>query len=259
MKLRPGLPVLAEAEGAWAIVGKPPGLLVHRNAFAPKAVAALQIVRWQARARVFPIHRLDRAASGCLLFGLAQEGAGALQKGLMSPDTRKRYVALVRGYVPSRATVAVETPIKDENGVIKEAYSLVTCVASCEEPRCSVFIVEPRTGRHHQVRRHVRDLDHPIVNDSKHGDLRVNRLWRERGFSRLGLHALSLSLPGPDGPIAAVCPLFEDMATALRGLTLWDEAVAAVPELGLPPLPVGIPTPGSVEDDDPGDVLDEDA
>lgn len=258
MKLRPGLPVLAEVEGAWAIVGKPPGLLVHRNAFAPRAEAALQIVRWQARERVFPVHRLDRAASGCLLFGLSQPGVADLQRALQSPDAHKRYVALVRGAVPGRDPVVVETPIRDEHGVLREARSIVTPVASCEEPRCSVLIVAPRTGRLHQVRRHVRDLDHPIVNDTKHGDTRINRVWHARGFTRLGLHALSLSLPGPGGPIAAVCPLFEDMAAALRALPLWDEAVAAVPELGLPPLPVQIPRLGSVEDDDPGDVLDED-
>lgn len=258
MTLRPGLAVLAETD-RWAIVGKPPGLIVHRNALAPRAVAALQIVRWQARGRVFPIHRLDRAASGCLLFGLDREGAGDLQRALLHPDGRKRYVALVRGHVTSRATVEVTNPIKDDNGLLKEARSFVTCVASCEAPRCSVFVVEPRTGRHHQVRRHVRDLDHPIVNDTKHGDHRINREWRERGFGRLGLHALSLSLPGPDGPIEAVCPLFEDMAAALRSLPLWEEAVDRVPELGLPPLPVVIPRPGAVVDEEPGDVLDEDA
>jgi len=41
--------------------------------------------------------------------------------------------------------------------------------------RYSLVELEPKTGRKHQLRRHMSHLRHPIIGDSKHGDLRQNR------------------------------------------------------------------------------------
>ena len=56
----------------------------------------------------------------------------------------------------------------------------------------------PKTGRKHQLRRHLKHLRHPIIGDSKHGDLRQNRSAAEHfGCDRLMLHASELSLTHP--------------------------------------------------------------
>jgi tRNA pseudouridine65 synthase len=233
------LPVVAQGQD-WAVVAKPPGVIVHRNAGFPTTDAvALQIVRRQFKRRVYPIHRLDRSASGCLLFGLAQPAAGPLQAALSDPSTTKEYIAFVRGDFRQEGWVPVDTNMRDDNGVDKEAHSQVMCLGHSSEPRCSLLLVRPFTGRYHQVRRHVRDLNHPILGDTKHGDSKCNRMWRETwGLPRLGLHCLTLNLP--TAGITATCPLFEDMAAVLTRMPWWDEAVAQVPALGLPPLSVRI-------------------
>lgn len=64
--------------------------------------------------------------------------------------------------------------------------------------RYGLVELEPKTGRKHQLRRHLAHLRHPIIGDSKHGDLRQNRSGAEHfGLQRLMLHASQLSLTHP--------------------------------------------------------------
>ena len=246
----PPLPTLAEGTG-WLVVAKPPRVLTHRNPLAPRQPAALQIVRDMVGRHVYPIHRLDCAASGCLLFATEKSLAGPLSAAFSGAT--KVYLALVRGDYRAEGDVVVDNPMKDDNGIWKDARSVVRRLGSTPDPRSSLLRVVPETGRYHQVRRHVRDLHHPILGDHNHGDTRVNRWWREeRGLPRLGLHSLSLAIPKRangfenslsltvpwEEPIEVVCPLFEDMAAVLRALPFWDEAAAREPALLLPTLPV---------------------
>ncbi len=245
------------ASDAWIVVAKPPWLLVHRDALSRHADAALQRVRDQTGGRVSPIHRLDRQVSGCLLFARDPAWAGPLSRALSSSGARKQYVALVRGaWKRGPDPVIVDTPMKDDNGILKEARSTVTPLAWSHDPRCSLLLVEPHTGRYHQVRRHVRDLDHPIIGDTMHGDSHVNRTWREeRGMRRVALHCVSLRVPlagfAPGAPdeaapdaderstptvIDATCPLFSDFLDVLRALPLFTEASERLPALLLPAL-----------------------
>lgn len=240
-RIRPRDTVFPLAQGdGWVVVAKPPRVLVHRNWAFPGEVAMLQRVRDWARTRVYPIHRIDRNTSGCLLFATKRKMAGPLSACLRSEDTQKTYVCLVRGTFPHEGTVRVDTPVKIDKSHYKDALSFVDKLGHHADPRCALLRVRPRTGRTHQVRRHVRDLHHPIIHDGDHGDSRVNRWWREnRGVSRLQLHNLRLDMPHPDGGrIQAVCPLFGDLHAAWSVLDFWSDAVAAEPGLALPPLPL---------------------
>jgi tRNA pseudouridine65 synthase len=245
------LTLLAQGDG-WVVVAKPPRLVVHRGQGTRGEYAALQRLRDQLGAFVYPIHRLDRAASGCLLFATRQELAGPLHAAMHAPETRKTYLAFVRGWFKPEGPVLVDNPMKDDNGVLKEARSEVRCLGRGRDPRCSLLEVWPETGRYHQVRRHVRDLTHPIIGDSNHGDTRINRWWKvEHGVRRLGLHALALEMTFPDGQRRRiVCPLFKDQAKLFRRMPWWEDALEARPELGLAPLAM-LDAPGEEEPDGP--------
>ena len=236
---RQPLTVLARGED-WIVVAKPPRLVVHRSEGARFDVPALQRVRDMVGGYVYPIHRLDRPASGCLLFATERAAAAGLHRALARPDTAKTYLAFVRGFYKPEGPVTVDRPIADDKGILKPSRSEVCCLGRSRSPRCSLLQVRPETGRWHQVRRHVRGLDHPIIGDSKHGDTRVNRWWRaEHGVRRLGLHALSLELTFPDGlRRRVVCPLFKDQAKLFRRMPWWDQALSRRPELALEPLPM---------------------
>ena len=238
--MRPELWILARGD-AWVVVAKPGGMVVHRSPWAPRAPAVLQILRDQLGQHVYPVHRLDSPVSGCLLMATDSETAGWLSAALQAPDARKRYLAFVRGNARIEGDVRVETPMKDDQGIVREAASVVRRLGGSAEPRCSLLEVEPLTGRFHQVRRHVRDLGHPVLGDGDHGDNKENRLWKERGLRRLGLHCLSLSLAAPEGGrIEVSCPAPTDLRTLWETMPWWPEVVAARPEI------VG-PGPGATE------------
>lgn len=233
------LVVLVRSE-QWVVVAKPPRLLVHRSKEARADHYALQILRDQLGTQVFPIHRLDRATSGCLLFGLNAEVVPLLQGALSDEAAEKVYVAQVRGRWAREGATVIDRPIKDDHGVLREAWSEARCLGASTDPRCSLVQVRVKTGRYHQVRRHLRGLDHPVLGDSMHGDTRANRWWRDHyDLPRLALHCLRLDLPLPSGDrLQATCPLFDDLQALWSRMPWWQDALAADPELSLPALPV---------------------
>ena len=72
-------------------INKPDGLLVHRNRHAPHGLAALQIFREQIGRAVYPVHRLDRATSGVLVFALDSATANRLCDAFAARRVRKLY------------------------------------------------------------------------------------------------------------------------------------------------------------------------
>ena len=117
----------------------------------------------------------------------------------------------------------------------------------------TLLLCHPRTGRTHQIRRHLQKaLAAPIIGDVEHGDSRSNRYWRESiGLDRLGLHCWYLGLPpleaassspssseGDADVIECLAPLTLDFVLALRHEKLgplWSEARSMEPRLGMEP------------------------
>ncbi|MEM6929921.1 MAG: pseudouridine synthase, partial [Myxococcota bacterium] len=193
--------------------------------------SVIRLARRQFGPTVSPVHRLDRPTSGCLLLSRDPAATARLQAAMANGT--KRYLALVRGAVTDFEERHVTTPVKDERKGLQPAETFIRPLATSADPRCSFFVARPVTGRNHQVRRHCRDLNHPVVGDTKHGDSRVNRWWREHfGMPRLGLHCLSLRLETEhDGLVDAVCPLPRDLREVLVQLPWFDEAVRTLPEM----------------------------
>lgn len=191
----------------------------------------MRIAKRQFGETVAPVHRLDRATSGCLLLSLDPTTTARLQAALSAGD--KRYLALVRGAVDDLSERHVTTPIKDPRKGVQSAESFVQPIATSRDPRCSLFLARPVTGRNHQVRRHCRDLDHPVIGDGKHGDSRVNRWWREHlELPRLALHCLSLRIETEqDGSIDVTCPVPRDLLAVFERLPWYADAVRALPQM----------------------------
>lgn len=231
------LHVLVRAE-RWAVVAKPARIACHRSELVRDGVTVADLARYRFRVPIHLVHRLDRAASGCLVVAFDPEMTTQLQAALAHDGAQKSYLAFVRGFFREDEPVQVDNDVKDSDGIPREAHSSVTWVGRSHDPRCSLLLVKPTTGRYHQVRRHVRDLNHPVLGDSMHGDTRVNKIWREEhGLHRLGLHCQALDLPLPDGTrLQVVCPPPSDLVAVWRTLPWWDEAKARLPDLALPPL-----------------------
>src|SRR5690349_13007910 len=99
-------------DGHFVAVAKPSGLSVHRG-WSDDTVFALDLARDALGRLVFPVHRLDRATSGVLLFALSSEDARALHGLFEEGRVEKRYVALVRGVTPDEGLIDHPIPRRE--------------------------------------------------------------------------------------------------------------------------------------------------
>lgn len=198
-------------------VNKPAGMLVHRSWLdRHETQFVMQTLRDQIGQHVFPLHRLDRPTSGVLVFALSSEIAANVMPMFANHEMEKTYHAIVRGWIEEGDVL--DYPLKEELDKIadkfakqdKEAQSAVTeyqPLAKVDVPfstgkfpttRYCLVEMKPKTGRKHQLRRHMAHLRHPIVGDTTHGDGKHNRLYREEyDCHRLLLHATELRFTHP--------------------------------------------------------------
>lgn len=198
-------------------VNKPAGMLVHRSWLDKHETQfVMQTLRDQIGQHVFPLHRLDRPTSGVLIFALSSEIAAQVMPMFANHEMQKTYHAIVRGWIEEGAVL--DYPLKEEQDKIadkfatkepeaKEAITEYCPLAKAEVPfstgrfptsRYCLMEMKPKTGRKHQLRRHMHHLSHPIIGDTTHGDGRHNRLFREQfDAHRLLLHASELSFIHP--------------------------------------------------------------
>ena len=189
---------------------KPSGLAVHRSALVGRAPVMLQALRDSLGQFVYPVHRLARPASGLILFALTAAAARALCGQFREQRVAKTYLAVVRGWPATPGLV--EHPVPGAScapGL--PALTAYRCLARVELPipcgpyacsRYALLELQPRSGRHHQIRRHLKHLSHPIVGDTVYGDGRHNRLFRDVfGCRRLLLQAVRLEFSHPDSGI----------------------------------------------------------
>jgi tRNA pseudouridine65 synthase len=210
------LPLLYR-DGALAAVSKPSGMAVHRG-WSRERIVVLTLVRDHLGRAVFPVHRLDRATSGALVLALDPGTARALQEQFVAGRVGKRYLALVRGIPPEQGVIDHPVPRSPE-GPRVPAVTEYRRLATFE--RYALLEVVPRTGRLHQIRRHLKHLSHPLIGDVRYGKGEHNRLFRERfGLHRLALHALEIAFDHPeDGRrLTIVAPVPEDLAGPLRAM-----------------------------------------
>ena len=198
-------------------INKPSGLLVHRSPIDRHETRfAIQILRDQIGQYVYPVHRLDKPTSGVLLFALDKESAKLMSEQFREHSTQKKYICVVRGFTDETGLIdhALKEKLdkladKDANKD-KEAQEAVTeykKLATVELPyavgrydvvRYSLVEVLPKTGRKHQIRRHMKHISHHILGDTKYGRGEHNKFIREKfDCHRLLLHALSLEIKHP--------------------------------------------------------------
>lgn len=198
-------------------VNKPAGMLVHRSWLdRHETQFVMQTLRDQIGQLVYPIHRLDRPTSGVLLFALNSEITNLLCQQFEQKQTEKQYLAVVRGYVTGHGEI--DYPLKIQLDKIADKFSqqdkapqsAVTFyegLQTVEMPygvgryatsRYSLVRLVPKTGRKHQLRRHMKHIFHPILGDTQYGDLHQNRALTEHtGCFRLMLHAEKLTFVHP--------------------------------------------------------------
>ncbi len=182
------------------------------------------------------VHRLDKETSGVMLIAKTHEAYLFFKRQFQSREIRKVYHCFVYGW-PKEDTMSIDAAIGRDSGdirrwttgraargLLREAHTDIEILkrfgdheydgkGSTEEGTYSFVEARPKTGRTHQIRVHMRSINHPVVADSLYAPKREPAL----GFTRLALHARELTLALPSGTSKTVqAPYPPDFAAAIK-------------------------------------------
>jgi len=156
----PALEVIASTD-EWIAIDKPVGLPTQPTRDRA-TLSAEEILRLQYR-QIFLVHRLDTPVSGLVLFARTRDAAAKFSELFATGAIHKTYLAIVGGAIEGEMTI--DTPIDG-----KEALTIIRPL------RGAVMEVEIKTGRTHQIRRHLASIGHPVAGDARYGGVPARRL-----------------------------------------------------------------------------------
>ncbi|MBM3135340.1 MAG: RluA family pseudouridine synthase [Chloroflexi bacterium] len=149
--------------------------------------------------RLYIVHRLDKEASGVILFARNAAAHKHLNEQFRQRTVSKTYVALVHGVIAANSGT-IDQPIREfgsgRMGVDRQRGKPCLTEFQVSERLAAYTLVQayPLTGRRHQLRVHFYSLGHPIVGDRRYGDKAA-----QLAFPRLMLHAQEIAFPLPTG------------------------------------------------------------
>lgn len=230
--------ILAEDDDLLA-VAKPAGLVVHPAYRHPDGTLTDAVFAYSDRiglSRPWLLHRLDRETSGVVLFARTELARRALVRQFQQRLVTKRYLAVVRGRLLAN-TGKINAPLcrdpEDRRRVVildagKPASTHYQVLATRGD--FSLVLVEPLTGRTHQIRAHLAGQGTPLAGDAVYGG--ATEATDAAGIGRTLLHAWEVAFrhPATGSPCVVRAPIPSDMGAVLSMLELWD-GITTLPEL----------------------------
>jgi RluA family pseudouridine synthase len=180
----------------------------------------------QVGARLWVVHRLDREASGLVVFARSAEAHRALSMAFEHREVEKHYVAFALGALQAGSgdlDVALHDarrgktrPAEPGEPGAREAVTHYVVRRRWRRGAHDVWLVNlrPLTGRRHQIRVHLRAAGAPILFDPLYGRALPGETFEGAPCSRLALHARRLVLKG----LLLEAPLAPDLVALGRWL-----------------------------------------
>lgn len=209
-----------------AIVNKPAGMMVHAGAGATDDARNrgtlvnallhhfrnLSAVGGETRPGI--VHRLDKETSGLIVVAKNDEAHRKLAAQFAGREVRKKYVALVHGWLKKDSGTISSSISRDRSRRTRmttkqpggrEAVSHYKVVRRLDTNFGKFTLAEIKidTGRTHQIRVHMASLGHPVVGDTLYGapgEIRVppgRKTAAALSLSRNFLHAAELEVTHP--------------------------------------------------------------
>ena len=232
------LEILYEDENV-VVLNKPAGLIAHQSQHTRACTLADWVhIRFPEMSKVGEpirlqsgemlskpgmVHRLDTETSGVLILARNSFSYQFLKTQFQERVVKKTYNAFVYGSLKKNEGL-IDRPIgrsssdfrlfsatRGARGTLREAQTYWRVLERTHE--YSYLEIQPKTGRTHQIRVHLKAINHPIVCDKRYAPKKVCAL----GFSRLALHARSISIILPSGEKRLFeAPLPPDFEHALK-------------------------------------------
>lgn len=213
-------------DGEALVIDKPAGLpLDPPRAGGPSLEDDLQALALNFQRPPFPVHRLDRDTSGCLLLARNPKALKRFSAAFEARTVEKVYLGIVDGLVAEeQGTIELAlskvSTVKDGWRMIpaRKGKPAVTHWRKLDEHEGRTLVeFRPETGRTHQIRVHAASgLGAPLLGDPVYGSGAAgNDTGGGAGAPRTMLHAWALTVPR-DGkpPVIAVAPFPADFAAA---------------------------------------------
>ncbi len=204
------------------LVNKPAGMLTQKSC--PKDLSLNEYLlgylqehqEWEAEEMSFRpsvCYRLDRNTSGIVICGKSLVGLRQMSEILRDRSLHKYYLCLVSGLITEDCRMEgwlAKDHRRNQVQILKkcpnegEAAPIATEYRPLKHGKdWTLLEVCLITGRSHQIRAHLASIGHPIIGDSKYGDARINRFYRQTyGVSSQLLHACRLEMPLLSGPLS---------------------------------------------------------
>jgi 23S rRNA pseudouridine1911/1915/1917 synthase len=219
------LAILCEDDAVVA-VNKPAGLLAVPvpGSDAPSALSLLSQDLKARRQRALVVHRIDRFASGVLLFAKTTRDRDALVRQFLAHTPVRQYLAVVRGHLAAKEGTLVHyfrrvgmyqklSAERDRKAARAElSYSVERSLRAASLVRVTLL-----TGLQNQIRVQFAALGHPVIGDRKYSHDEAT----ERRIARVALHAAYLQFihPRSGETVSIECDLPPDFRSLVQALT----------------------------------------
>ena len=203
--------VLLHEDQDLVAVAKPSGEPVIAARGEPRSLCLQKRLESRLRRRLWVVHRIDRDASGVVVFALNADAHRELSLAFEHRQVVKTYAAFVAGSVePSRGRIEAPLPaarkgktrpaLPGEAGAQPATTEYATRkLWTLGATMVSLVEAHPLTGRHHQIRVHLRSAGTPILFDPLYGRGLMPEALAGAPCGRLALHARRIDVPAPGG------------------------------------------------------------
>lgn len=174
-----------------AVIHKPAGVLVSGNSFKTITNALPQNLKWstlQDATIPQPVHRLDYPTTGLLLIGKTNSSIRTLNALFEDKKIKKTYYAITIGNMQNKGKITFTIDGKPA----LSNYKVIASIVSKRFSMLNLVKLKPKTGRRHQLRKHLLSIGTPILGDKDYGIEKL--ILKGKG---LYLHAYGLKLKHP--------------------------------------------------------------
>ncbi|MBV1887896.1 MAG: RluA family pseudouridine synthase [Urechidicola sp.] len=174
-----------------AVVDKPAGILVSGNSFKTIANALTQSLQLSSQfdaCKPQPVHRLDFPTTGLLLIGKTSSAILKLNQLFEKKEIQKIYCAITIGKMNKFGSIDIPVDEKEATS----DFEVLQTVVSKRFAFLNLVKLIPKTGRRHQLRKHLSAIGNPILGDKEYG--KENLILMGKG---LYLHASNLEFIHP--------------------------------------------------------------